>query len=157
MLGLIRSAQVSDAIAIQTCVMVAYEQYIARIGKPPGPMLNNYAEVVAEHLVWVIEDDSSTAGQIVGVLVLIEKAGGILLDNVAVHPARQGQGLGRRLIAFAEIEAKRRGYADIQLYTNILMTENIRLYQNLGYVELARRRERGYDRVYMQKRLIDNP
>lgn len=38
-----------------------------------------------------------------------------------------------------------------------MKTENIRLYQNLDYVEFERRRERGYDRVYMQKRLMENP
>jgi len=39
------------------------------------------------------------------------------------------------------------------LYTNVLMTENIGLSNARGYVERERRREKGFDRVYMVKRL----
>jgi hypothetical protein len=37
--------------------------------------------------------------------------------RIAVSPARQGLGLGRRLLAFAEAEALRRGYCEIRLYS----------------------------------------
>ena len=33
------------------------------------------------------------------------------------------------------------------------MSENIALYRRLGYVEVARRREAGYRRIYMEKPL----
>jgi hypothetical protein len=33
------------------------------------------------------------------------------------------------------------------------MTENIRMYEHLGYEETDRRTEEGYDRVYMRKTL----
>jgi ribosomal protein S18 acetylase RimI-like enzyme len=72
---------------------------------------------------------------------------------VAVHPAYQGQGIGRRLLQLAEVEALRQGFAHIDLYTHERMTENIALYQRLGYVETARRTEKGYQRVYMRKTL----
>ena len=57
------------------------------------------------------------------------------------------------LIDFAEAEARRRGFAEIQLYTHALMTENIALYRRIGFVETHRVSEKGYDRVYMSKRL----
>jgi GNAT superfamily N-acetyltransferase len=41
--------------------------------------------------------------------VLIPETGTMLLDNVAVSPNAQGKGYGRRLIAFAEEEARRQG------------------------------------------------
>ncbi len=66
---------------------------------------------------------------------------------------RQGQGLGRRLVAFAESEARRLGYAELRLYTHATMTENIALYTRLGFCETGRGREAGYDRVFMAKRL----
>ena len=65
---------------------------------------------------------------IAGIIVLLPATDYLLLDNIAVSPARQGSGLGRRLLAFAEAEALRRGYAEIRLYTHQTMVENQRLY-----------------------------
>lgn len=63
--------------------------------------------------------------------------------------------LGRRLIALAESETKRLRYDEIQLYTNLKMVENTALYSSLGYVEIGRRSEQSFQRVYMSKRLTD--
>ena len=46
--------------------------------------------------------------------------------------------------------ASRRGFL---LYTHQSMTENRALYERIGYVEVARRTEHGFPRVYMRKRL----
>jgi ribosomal protein S18 acetylase RimI-like enzyme len=99
--------------------------------------------------VWKLASDSA----IVGILVLEQAPDGLLLDNIAVAPGQQGKGHGRRLLEFAEAEAMRRGWNQIHLYTNALMTENIALYRRIGYTETARVTEKGFDRVYMTKRL----
>ncbi len=145
----IRTAEASDAAAMKTCVESAYRHYIHRIGKPPGPMLDDYSQVVLQHQAFVAEADD----QVVGVLVLIRKHNGILLDNVAVRPEYQGRGLGRRLIEFAESEARKQGFTQLDLYTHERMTENIDMYKRLGYVETEPRTEMGYQRVYMCKPL----
>jgi ribosomal protein S18 acetylase RimI-like enzyme len=88
--------------------------------------------------------------------VLLPKPDHLLLDNIAVAPERQGLGLGRRLLAFAEAEALRHGYREIRLYTHQTMIENQRLYAAIGYRETGRRTEAGYDRVFMCKRLGDD-
>ena len=134
---------------MKACVESAYDHYIQRIGKPPGPMLDDYSQVVRQHQAFVAEAD----GQVVGVLVLIRKDEEILLDNVAVHPEFQGTGLGRRLIELAESESRRQGFKRLDLYTHERMTENIGLYERLGYAEVERRTEKGYKRVYMRKSL----
>jgi ribosomal protein S18 acetylase RimI-like enzyme len=85
--------------------------------------------------------------------VLLLAPGYLLPDNIAVWPARQGLGLGRRLLIFAEAEALRRGYAEIRLYTHQTMDENQRLYASIGYEETGRGTEAGYDRVFMRKQL----
>lgn len=77
----------------------------------------------------------------------------MLLDNVAVDPIRQGSGVGRKLLAFAEQAALKAGYRSIRLYTNEAMTENIALYARIGYVETHRGEEKGLRRVYMTKQL----
>lgn len=145
----IREATLADAPAMRACVNDAYRHYIDRIGKPPGPMLDDYAGVLQRHDAYVAEE----AGTVIGILVLIRSEAEILLDNVAVHPGFQGRGLGHRLIRFAEARARELGYQHLDLYTHALMNENIWLYGRLGYVETARRTVRGYDRVYMRKAL----
>jgi ribosomal protein S18 acetylase RimI-like enzyme len=145
----IRPATTSDVSAIEQVIDRAYRPYISRIGKPPGPMLDDYAARVSQHAVWVVEE----AGSIVAVLVLLPKPDHLLLDNVAVAPARQRSGLGRRLLAFAEAEAMRCGYREIRLYTHQAMTENQRLYASIGYEETERGVEAGYERVFMCKRV----
>ena len=62
-----------------------------------------------------------------GIVVLLPAPDYLLLDNIAVSPARHGRGLGRCLVAFAEAEALRRGYREIRLYTHQAMVETQRL------------------------------
>jgi ribosomal protein S18 acetylase RimI-like enzyme len=146
----IRRAAAADRAAIEAIVRAAYGGYIARIGKPPGPLRDDYRRRIAEGAVSLLEEPQ---GAVAGLIVLLPKADHLLLDNVAVRPDRQGQGLGRRLIAFAELEARRRGFAELRLYTHARMTENIALYTRLGFIETGRGRKAGYDRVFMRKRL----
>jgi ribosomal protein S18 acetylase RimI-like enzyme len=145
----IRAATAADVPAIADVVDQAYRHYIARIGRPPGPMLDDYAARVLEGVVWVLEEGSVIAG----IIVLLPATDYLLLDNIAVSPARQGSGLGRRLLAFTEAEALRRGYREIRLYTHQTMVENQRLYASIGYEETGRGTEAGYDRVFMRKQL----
>lgn len=146
----IRIANIADAAVVHAIVDAAYRSYIPRIGKPPGPMLDDYAKQIAEGQVWIL----ASAGDILGILVLEDTPGGLLLDNIAVAPDQQGKGHGRTLLGFAEAEATRRGCNEIHLYTNALMTENIALYRRIGYLETSRATENGFDRVYMAKRLV---
>ncbi|MFZ1909491.1 MAG: GNAT family N-acetyltransferase, partial [Burkholderiales bacterium] len=127
----------------------AYRHYIERIGRPPGPMTDDYAEVIRERRVTVAE----CAGRVVGVLVLAVTQEGFLLENVAVDPSLRGTGLGRKLLELAEAEARRAGFASIFLYTHEKMSENRALYARIGYVEYDRRLEKGLARVYMRKAL----
>jgi ribosomal protein S18 acetylase RimI-like enzyme len=144
----IRPARPEDGEAVRRLVHDAYARYVERLGKPPGPMLDDYDRRIAAGQAWVLED----GGSIAGVLVLEDAGGGaLLLDNVAVAPAAQGKGHGRALVAFAEEEAARRGCIDLRLYTHVLMTENLALYGRLGFRETGRISEKGYDRVYMAK------
>jgi GNAT superfamily N-acetyltransferase len=149
---MIRRAQPTDRAAVEQIVRDAYSMYIERIGKPPGPMLDDYAALIADGTVSVLEDGDGT---IVAIIVLLPKPDHLLLDNIAVRPDRQGRGLGRQLIAFAEAEARRLGHAELRLYTHQKMTENIALYARLGFVETGRGQEAGYDRVFMTKRLAE--
>ncbi len=146
---MIRPAASADRPAVERIVHDAYAHYISRIGKPPGPMLDDYAARITAGEVWVLADEAGVAG----VLVLIPAADYLLLDNIAVAPARQRRGYGKMLLGFAEAEAAGRGYGELRLYTHALMHENIAIYRAQGWQEYARGRDGGYDRVFMRKRL----
>ena len=146
---IVRLANAGEAVAVRACVVAAFEPYIARIGKPPAPMLLDYPALIAEGRVWVAEQKA----QVEGVLVQYETPEGFYVDTVASSPKARGTGVGRALLRFAEGEAVRRGHASVYLCTNSRMTENQVLYPKIGYVEVDRRTEAGYDRVFYRKAL----
>ncbi len=145
----IRLAQLSDLDAIRDCVMAAYTPWIKRIGRRPAPMDDDYTALIRAGEVFVVRGHED----VLAVLVVRPLELALLIENVAVHPAHQKQGLGRTLLTFAEQLARQHGLSTTTLYTNVLMTENIALYQRLGYIETERRNEHNFQRVYMHKPL----
>lgn len=145
----IRPADLCDVPAMTRIVSGAYQKYTERISKPPGPVLDDYGLRVRSHAVWVAEID----GTVAGLIVLLPKEDHLLLENVAVDPSCQGLGVGRALLRFAEKEADRRGYAELRLYTNEKMTENLAMYPALGWEETHRGEQDGCRRVFFRKRL----
>lgn len=144
----IRPAKPEEAEAVAACVKTAYRHYVERIGTTPAPMLEDYTQVLRTRQVMVALIDSA----VVGVLVMAVTEEGFLLENVAVVPACQGQGVGRALLEMAEQTAAAQGFGSIYLYTNEQMTENFALYAKIGYAEYDRRVEMGHSRIYMRKR-----
>lgn len=145
----LRSATPGDAEAITALVDEAYGHYVARIGRKPGPMTWDYAELIRDWDVTVAEGD----GAIIGLLIVGPADEGFVVENLAVHPSRQGEGLGRALLGLAEAKARSAGFDSIYLFTHEKMTENRALYARIGYVEYERRTEAGLSRVFMRKPL----
>jgi ribosomal protein S18 acetylase RimI-like enzyme len=143
----LRRATAADLPAIKAVIDAAYARYLTRMDKPPGPMLRDYGPSVEAGTTWV------TGSPIAAVLTLYPGDEHLLIENIAVRPGAQGRGLGRALMSFAEQEAARRGLTRMALYTHEIMTENQAIYARLGYVEVERRAEDGYRRIYMEKRL----
>ncbi len=147
----LRRATAADVPAIGRVVAASFAKYVERIGKPPAPMLHDYAAVIARHRVWVLFD----GGVLVGVLVNEVHGDHLLLDTIAVDPAAQGRGLGTVLLARAEADARELGLGEVRLFTNEKMTENQTFYPRHGYVETHRGQQDGYDRVFYAKRVAD--
>lgn len=145
----IRPARIEEAAALREVAQRAYAPWIAVIGRRPRPMDHDYAAHVAAGEAFVIIRD----GAIAAYAVLVAAADHLLIDNVGVVPAYQGQGLGRALVAFAEARARDAGYAQARLFTHERMAANIALYTRLGYVETHRAEQEGFPRVFMAKPL----
>ncbi len=54
----------------------------------------------------------------------------IRMMQVAVDPVRQGEGIGRKLVAYAETRAKEAGYTEIIMHA---MLSVVAFYEKLGY------------------------
>jgi ribosomal protein S18 acetylase RimI-like enzyme len=145
----LRPATTADVPRLSELVRVAYRHYVERLGEPPRPMTDDYAEVVRTHDVIVAE----RAGEIVGLVVLGVDDEGFFIDNVAVDPSQQGTGVGKVLLEHAETAAHDAGFDSIYLYTHERMVENLALYSRIGYVEYDRRVHGGARIVYLRKRL----
>ncbi|MET0557084.1 MAG: GNAT family N-acetyltransferase [Solirubrobacterales bacterium] len=145
----LRPATEADVPRLTELVDAAYGPYVERLGRPPRPMTDDYAEVIRDKPVTVAED----GGAIVGLIVLALTDEGFEVDNVAVHPSAQGTGVGRALLEHAEAEALRSDFDSIYLYTHELIIERIALYDRIGYAEYDRRPIPGGSLVYMRKQL----
>ncbi len=147
----IRRAAPTDCEFVTGCARAAYATYVDRIGREPAPMVADFETLIRNGSVYVAE----TADNITCGFVAFRKVDDyVLLENVAVDPARHGKGYGRGLITFVEAFARSEGFATVRLYTNVHMHENLSLYPALGYRETGRRREDGFDRVYFEKTVI---
>lgn len=122
-------ATAEDAGAIRSLTREAYRKWVPVIGREPKPMTADYAEAVNKHRIDLLYLD----GRLAALIETISEADHLLIENVAVSPAFQGRGLGRKLMAHAEQVAASLGHAETKLYTNKLFDENVRLYRRLGY------------------------
>ena len=59
------------------------------------------------------------------------------IKRMFVLPSQRGRGLGRRMLAFLEAEAARRGYARAVLETGNLQREAIGLYRAMGWTPIS--------------------
>lgn len=143
----LRRAGDGDAAAVGRVVDAAYGHHAELIGRTPLPMLADHARAVREEEVWVLED----GGSVVGVIELVRREDHLWVENVAIDPAQQGRGLGRRLLRHAETEARRHGLGEIRLLTNERYAANIAMYLRYSYVETHRKPYEGTDLVYFRK------
>lgn len=144
----LRRATPADAEEIRRLVHAAYVKYMPLLGRTPFPMLTDFDAAIRDHEVWLLVDAGGSAA---AVLELINEPHRLWIDNVAVDPAWQGRGLGRRLLRFADEEARRRGRPELGLLTNERYLANIAMYERYGYVETHREPRQGTDLIHFRK------
>ena len=80
-------ATLSDAPNLVRLAHEAYRHYIARIGRPPAPMLADFTRHITDDTVFIATND-----MICGYVVLCHDPACWRLDNIAVAPSRSGAG-----------------------------------------------------------------
>jgi GNAT superfamily N-acetyltransferase len=144
----LRQAAPGDAAAIRRLTREAYAKWVPLIGREPMPMGADYEAAVRDHRFDLLYRE----GVLAALIETVDEGDPLLIENVAVLPRFQGQGLGSKLIAHAEAIARALGYARTRLYTNKRMVENVELYLKLGYrVEGEEDLGPGMLRVHMSK------
>jgi ribosomal protein S18 acetylase RimI-like enzyme len=147
----IRAARQSEASAIRALAQRAYGKYVERIGRRPAPMDEDYVGQILKGNVFVAVQESGV--ELVGFIVLLAGADHMSVENVAVAPANQSEGIGRALLNYADALALAAGKLEMRLYTNAAMQENLELYSQIGYRVTDRRHQAGFDRVFLSKPL----
>jgi ribosomal protein S18 acetylase RimI-like enzyme len=145
----IRPAKPEDARVVQALVRSSYAKWVAVIGREPLPMAADYNRAVRDHEIDLVEAN----GELLGLIELIRNPDHLFIENVAVTPAHQRRGIGRRLLAHAERKAADYAVAEIRLATNSAFESNVRFYQSVGYRIDRREPFMGGAAVYMCKEI----
>ena len=102
-------------------------------------------------------DDQHPAGKIVAYHFFWLVADEVHILNIAVDPAYQGRGIGRRLMMFAIEFGIERGAACVLLEVRVSNSPALRLYRGLGFLEIGIRKgyysESNEDAYVMKKPL----
>jgi GNAT superfamily N-acetyltransferase len=144
-----RPAGPTDVPVIHELVRAAYTKWVPLIGREPLPMTADYAVAVKEHDIELLFVDH----RMVGLIETMLNPDHLWIENVAISPGSQGQGLGRRLLARAEEKAAAAGRGESRLQTNGAFAANIALYTKLGYEIDKREPFMGGIAVHMSKKL----
>ncbi len=112
-------------------------------------MIADYEAALQNHIIELAIE----ASEMRGLIEMVEKPDCLLIENIAVSPSHQGQGLGSALLRHAEKWAEKLGLQTLRLYTNQKFESNIAFYERFGFwVESTEPFKEGWT-VYMRKSL----
>jgi predicted N-acetyltransferase YhbS len=142
---LLRAATAVDAPTVAAIIAASFEEYRGKLVPESGAFRETAEDIAAElaHESGAIIAERN--GEIVGCVMLKLIEDDLYFGRLSVVPAARGQGIARRLIEAVEDEARRRELAGVRLGVRIVLTENQRLFTQLGYVEISREAHEGFD------------
>lgn len=153
---LIRAAQPSEAEAIVALIQRAFGQYRGQL-RPESSALRETPETIRAAIktdaVLLAERD----GRVLGCISVRRKDGHAYAGRLAVEPMERGAGVGRALVAAAEVQAHHLGSDRLRMDVRLKLTDNRAFFRALGFVEGAQRCHPGFrDPTYveMEKSLI---
>jgi len=130
----LRRATAADAANVRALTRAAYAKWVPLIGREPIPMTADYDRAVVDHIIDLWED----RGELLALIEAIRASDHLSIENIAVRPDQQGNGLGSKLLDHAERFAISLGLDEIRLYTNAAFASNLSFYSRRGYQEYQR-------------------
>ncbi|SEH29065.1 GNAT family N-acetyltransferase [Rhizobium sp. NFR12] len=101
------------------------------------------AQKARDETAFVAEED----GKLAGCVFLKPEHGCLYVGKLAISPAFQNRGLGRRLLSVAEDIARQHGLPALRLETRIELTSNHATFEKWGFVRTAENAHAGYART----------
>jgi ribosomal protein S18 acetylase RimI-like enzyme len=141
----LRAATLADATALADTIATAFAQYRGKL-VPESGAFRETAEAITDEL-----DKGASAivaernGEMLGCVMTKELEGDLYFGRLSVLPAARGLGLARRLVEAVEADARSRGLAGVRLGVRVVLTDNQRLFNSLGYREISREAHPGFD------------
>jgi N-acetylglutamate synthase-like GNAT family acetyltransferase len=131
---MIRTAREDEAEALARLISLAYRvEDFFKIGDRTDRA--DVLERMKTGAFLVLEDDNKLSG-----CVYVTRTQDVgYFGMLSIDPARQGQGLGKRLIAAAEAHCRDAGCREMELEVVNLRTELPPFYRRFGYVETGTR------------------
>lgn len=128
---MIKKAQKEDLEEILKLQYLAYQSEAKLFGNMDIPPLKQTIEkVYDEFQKGVILKAVDDRGVIIGSVRAYQDGGTVYIGKLMVHPSKQGQGIGTKLLLAMEKQYPNQRY---ELFTSTRSEKNIALYRKLGY------------------------
>lgn len=138
---IIKKAEKSDLQIILDLQYLAYQSEAKLFNNPDIPPLRQtLAEIEGEYQKGVVLKAVGENNTIIGSVRAYYDNGTVYIGKLMVHPKKQGQGIGTRLLLAIENEYPKQRY---ELFTSSKSKKNIELYEKLGY------------RIFSEKQITD--
>jgi ribosomal protein S18 acetylase RimI-like enzyme len=124
----LRRAVSGDDERVVAIQRAAYARNRVLLGVEPLPLEPDYAQIFRDYEVWVTAE-----GPIESVLILEPRADDLLIWSIATDPQCQQAGLGRAMLAAAEVRARELGLDTMRLYTGAILKHLVDWYTRHGY------------------------
>jgi GNAT superfamily N-acetyltransferase len=146
----IRRAGIEDVPAITLITNAAYTKWIPSIGRKPLPMTVDYGIAVQSHMIDLCVVDQ----KIVALIEMIEEDDHLMIENLALLPQFQGQGLGSKLLHHAEKIALSLGLSMLRLLTNAKFDSNLMFYKRNQFIVDRQEPFMGGTIIHMRKTIV---
>ncbi|WP_312862970.1 GNAT family N-acetyltransferase [Rhizobium sp. P28RR-XV] len=142
--------------ALLDLILAAFAYMNGRID-PPSSALALTPEALREKAMNEIAYVAFDGDQLAGCIFCRPETECLYVGKLAVLPAAQGKGIGRRLLTYAEAAARQHDLHILRLETRIELIDNHATFAAWGFQKVAENRHPGFDRttsIEMRKAVI---
>ena len=140
----LRPATEADAPRLAATIAAAFAQYRGKLVPESGAFGETASGIAAELAKGAGAIVAERNGEMLGCVMTKVLEGDLYFGRLSVMPEARGLGLAKRLVDAVEADARVRGLAGVRLGVRVVLTDNQRLFQSLGYVETSREAHPGF-------------